>query len=117
MLDSFAIGMPTGEWAYDEHLQEEVEVIDPLFTTRGRVKTGGLVVRDAEVGGRTAITVTRELHIPANSPAVPANAVAVCTAVDPSSDPTLIGARLTLSGPAPGSQTTARRLSVVEEVA
>lgn len=117
MLDTFAIGLPTGEWAYDEHLQAEVEVIDPLFTTKGRVKVTALVARESEVGGRTAVTVTRELHIPTTSPAVPAGAVAVCAAVDPTSDPTLLGARLTLSGPAPGSQTTARRLSVVEEVA
>ena len=69
---------------------------------------------DAEAGGRTVTTIRRELHIPVTSPAVPMGAVAVCTAVDATTDPTLLGAKLTLDGPAPGSQTTARRLQVSE---
>ena len=115
MLDTFEIGVPTGGTTYDPATQADVETIEPLFTTKGRVKvSGGLSARDSEAGGRTVVTVTRELHIPVNSPAVPTGAVAVCTAVDPTSDPTLLGARLRLSGPTPGSQTTARRLEVTE---
>lgn len=115
MVDMFAIGVPTGAYEPNAETGVDEQVVDPLFTTVGRVKVGGgLASREAEAGGRTVTTVTRELHIPVGSPAVPTGAVAVCTAVHATSDPTLLGARLTLAGPAPGSQTTARRLEVSE---
>lgn len=115
MLDTFDIGAPTGGTVYDPETGTDVEEIVPLFTTPGRVKVGGgLASREAEAGGRTVVSVTRQLHIPVDSAAVPTGAVAVCTAVHATSDPTLLGARLRLAGPAPGSQTTARRLEVSE---
>lgn len=115
MLDTFAIGVPTGGTVYDPATQTEVDEIDPLFTTRGRVKSpSGLVARESQAGGRTVVEVTRALHIPVGSPVVPVGAIAVCTVVDSSSDPSLLNARLRLAGPAPGSQTTARRLEVTE---
>lgn len=114
MLDTFEIRANFRE-DYDPDLQDVSEVYDVLFTTTGRVKvSNGLAVRDSEVGGRTAAEVVRSLHIPVDSPAVPTNAVAVCTAVHATSDPTLLGAKLRIGGPAPGSQTTARRLEVTE---
>lgn len=113
MLDTFDIEVPDG---YE--LVDGVEVPRYAeaggFTTKGRVKNAGNAVRDAEAGGRNVVTVVRELHIPWNSPAVPAGAIAICTAVDATSDPTLLGARLRLDGPTPGSQTTARRMQVSE---
>ena len=115
MLDTFTVGIPADGWVYDPQTQTEVQALDVLFVTAGRVKVG-LMPREAEAGGRTVATVTRELHIPVDSPAVPAGAVAVCTAVHETSDLPLLGARLTLVGPAPGSQTTARRLTVKEDV-
>lgn len=115
MLDTFDIGVPTGGYVYDPELGEDVQEIDPLFTTAGRLRAGrGLTARESEAGGRTVVEVSRELHIPVDSPAVPTGAVAVCTAVHSTSDPTLLNVRLTLAGPAPGSQTTARRLEVEE---
>jgi hypothetical protein len=119
MLDTFDISVATGGWVYDPGAEggdgADVEVLTPLFTTLGRVKVGGgLAARDSEAGGRTVVTVTRELHIPYDSAEVPVGAVAVCTAVHSTSDPTLLGAVLRLEGPAPGSQTTARRLQVSE---
>lgn len=115
MLDTFEIRTLTGSTHYDPATDAEVDDFAVLFTTPGRVKvSGGLAEHDTEVGGRTSATVTRTLHIPVTSPAVPTNAVAVCTAVDATTDPTLLNARLRLSGPAPGSQTTARRLQVEE---
>lgn len=115
MLDEFAVMVSTGGWVYDPEAGEDVEEFALLFTTPGRVKVGGgLAAHDTEAGGRTVVSVTRELHIPVSSAAVPTNAVAFCTAVRATSDPTLLGARLTLAGPAPGSQTTARRLQVTE---
>lgn len=115
MLDTFDIKVESAKAAYDPATKTTGPTYSLLFTTQGRVKVGGgLAARTAEVGGRTSVTVARELHIPVGSPAVPAGAVAFCTAVAASSDPTLVGARLRLAGPAPGSQTTARRLQVDE---
>ena len=115
MLDAFAIMVATGGWVYDEEAGEDVEELALLFMTPGRVKVeGGLAVRDSEVGGRTSASVVRTLSIPVASDAVPAGAYAICDAVHETSDPTLLGARLRIGGPAPGSQTTARRLQVEE---
>lgn len=111
-VDTFEFRKPTG---FAMVGGVETETFDVLLTTLGRVKVvGGLSERDHQVGERTAATVTRELHIPWNSPAVPTGVIAVCTAVDDSTDPTLLNARLRIKGPAPGSQTTARRLQVSE---
>lgn len=114
MLDTFAIKQPSGT-AYNPTTGNDETTYTDLFTTAGRVKVGsGLATRESEAGGRTVVTVVRELHIPVDSAAVPVGAVAVCTAVHATSDPTLLGATLRLAGPAPGSQTTARRLEVTE---
>lgn len=115
MVDTFEIRVYTDGWHYDPEVDADVQDFDVLFTTPGRVKVEqGLSVHDSEVGGRTSASVTRTLSIPVTSDAVPVNAVAFCTAVHATSDPTLLGARLTIGGPAPGSQTTARRLEVTE---
>ena len=115
MLDTFEIRTYGDGWHYDEDYGQDVRDYEVEFTTKGRVKvSGGLSAHEAEAGGRTVATATRELHIPVSSPAVPAGAVAVCAAVAATSDPTLLGAQLVLVGPAPGSQTTARRLEVSE---
>jgi hypothetical protein len=114
MLDTFDIKTSSG-FVYNPTTGLDDETFTLLFTTVGRVKVGGgLAANRSEAGGRTLVTVTRELHIPYNSAAVPVGAVAFCTAAHATSDPTLLNARLTLSGPAPGSQTTARRLQVSE---
>lgn len=113
MLDTFEISLMSAP-AYDATSKTTGPTRTLLFATKGRVKAGAISPHDAEVGGRTSTTVTRELHIPVSSPAVPAGAVAVCTAVGALSDQSLLGASLVLAGPAPGSQTTARRLQVTE---
>lgn len=117
-LDTFEVRVPTGTGTvYDKNQKRNVEQSTLLFTTKGRVKVGGgLAAKDAQVGERTAVTVTRELRIAIDKPAVPAGAYALCTAVDVTSDPTLLDARLVLDGPAPGSQTTCRRLQVSEVI-
>lgn len=114
MLDTWAIGTDMG-WTYNPDSGEDEQTVAPLFTTKGRMKasrTYGNI--NQQVGGRTATIVTRELHIPVASPPVPVDAVAQCVAVDSSSDPSLLGAIVRIAGPAPGSQTTARRLEVTE---
>lgn len=111
MLDTWTIGADLG-WEYVDGV--DVQTVTPLFTTKARLTERGTVVRDAQVGERTAVETRRELHIPWNSPATPANAVAQCTAIAASTDPTLLGTIVRLAGPAPASQKTARRLEVVE---
>lgn len=117
MLDTWTIGTDLG-WTYDPSADggngADVQTVTPLFTTKGRLKATQNVVRESEAGGRTVVETRRALHIPVGSDAVPAGAVAQCTAVDPTSDPTMLNVIVRLSGPAPGSQTTARRLEVTE---
>lgn len=117
MLDTWAIGDSLGyeyDPAADGGKGADVQVVTPLFTTKGRLTDGGTVVRDSEGGARTVVESRRRLDIPWDSPAAPANAVAQCVAIDPTTDPTLLGAIVRLAGPAPTSQKTARRLEVVE---
>jgi hypothetical protein len=103
MLDTFDIKVESAKPEYDPVTKTTGPGYTFLFSTPGRVKVGGgLAAQDAEIGGRTSVTVRRELHIPVDSAAIPANAVAVCTAVADTSDPTLLGAVLRLAGPRPG---------------
>lgn len=111
MVDTWAIGTSAG-WSYVGG--EDVQTVNPEFTTPGRLKVGGNVLRETEAGARTVVESRRELHIPVDSPTVPSGAVAECTAIGATSDPTLLGTIVRLSGSAPGAQTTARRLEVTE---
>lgn len=122
MLTTCAIQYVTGETAQDPVSGSEAPIYTTAFTTKCRIKSPGLAVRQGEVGGRTSSTVTRELHIPAlstdpwNDERSAEGVTALVTSIDPTDDPSLLGARLLLSGAAPGSQTTARRLQVTEIV-
>lgn len=114
MTSTWQIGT-LGGWTTDPDTGKEVRAVAVAFTTKGRVKSSRTFGNiNQQVGGRTVTIVTRELHIPVGSPAAPANAVAKCTAIGPHDDPTLLGAIVRIAGPAPGSQTTARRLEVTE---
>lgn len=114
MLDSFDIKVAADGWEYNAEDGVDEQAFTLLFSTPGRVKSTGLSVHEDEAGARTVASVVRELHIPVDSGEVPPGAVAFCTAVHATSDPTLLGARLRIAGPAPGSQTTAHRLQVSE---
>jgi hypothetical protein len=117
MLDTAEIRYKTGDTTQDPTTGSTVPVYVARFTTKCRVKsTRTYGVQNQEVGGRTAQTVSREFHIPVDSPEVEPGDLAVITAVHPKTDPTLLGAELTISGPAPGSQTTARRLEITKVV-
>lgn len=108
--------------APDPETDSDVPVYTTAFETKARIKSGSRMVALAEAGGRTAAETTRELHIPAMSadpwadPRSARGVTALVTVVHATDDPTLLGARLTLSGPGPGSQTTARRLQITEVV-
>lgn len=116
MKDAFLIGHYGDGWVYDDMLERDVREFIVAFPTKGRVKVTVAMPQASEVGARTAYEVRRELHIPATSPATPPDAVARCVDAHHTSDPTLLGADLSITGPAPGSQTTARRLTVTEVI-
>lgn len=122
MFTTVAIQFETGT-TIDPETDADVPAYTTFLTTKARIKSPGNVVRESEVGGRTAAEVTRELHIPVGSadpwsdPRSQHGVTALVTAVDPTDDDTLLGQRVKLSGPAPGSQTTARRLQITEVVA
>lgn len=122
MLTTCLIQYKTGLSELDPITGSQTPVYETAFETKCRIKSSGFMIHQSEAGGRTSGEVTRSLHIPVTSAdpwADPrsANAVtALITAVHPTDDPTLLGARLTLDGPSPGSQTTARRLQVTEVV-
>lgn len=111
MVDTWAIGTSVG-WTYNG--TQDVHTVVPLFTTPGRLTERGTQVAESEAGDRTVAETRRELHIPWNSAEVPANAIAECTAIHATTDPTLLGTIVRLRGPAPATQKTARRLEVVE---
>ena len=113
MVDHFLIKVPNG---FAMVGGVEVQTYDETKTlpTIGYIANTANAVRRADAGDRTVATATRELRIPWDSPAVHANAVAICDEIGADTDPTLLGATLKLDGPAPGSQMTARRLQVSE---
>lgn len=115
MVDTFTIGVPTGGWVFDEGLGEDVEELDPLFTTPGYFATGNRAIRSVEVGGRTALEAMSELRIPWDSEKVPSNAVAVCSAVGGATPSRMLGRRFRVDGSGgDGSQQTHYPLEVTE---
>lgn len=115
MVDTFSIGLPTGGYEWDPDLGEDVETIAPLFTTPGYFAAGARAVRSSEVGGRTALEAAAELRIPWDADEVPANAVAVCTAIGPNTPPRMLGRRVRVDGSGgDGSQRTHYPLQVIE---
>lgn len=118
MLDEFDIAMPTGLQYDDDPASptygEEVEAHDTLFTTPGRIKVIGAYGVQREVGGRTAFESVRELHIPVSAAKVPAGAVAIVRSIHETTDANVeVGDVLSLEV-TPGSQTTARRMTIRE---
>jgi hypothetical protein len=106
----------------DPATDADVPVYATAFETKCRIKASALAVQESQAGGRTVAEVTRQLRIPVNSadpfddPRAASGVSFLVTAVHATDDPTLLGARLTLSGPAPGSQTTDRRYEITEVV-
>lgn len=123
MKTTWELQYKTAETTVDPDTAGDIPLYVLAFVTKGRLKSPGLMITQSEVGGRTAAESKRELHIPVDSPDPWADArsalgvTAVCTAIHPTDDPSMLGIRVALVGPAPGSQTTARRLQVSEVVA
>ena len=115
MVDTFDISVPTGSKTYDPTEQAEVDTLAPLFTTPGYVPpSAGILSQSAEAGGRTILSSRREIRIPWDSAAVPAGAVAVCTAIGPDTPPRMLGKTYRVAGSDGASQGTACHLEITE---
>lgn len=87
------------------------------FTSKCKVQARNLAARAEEVGGRTATTVTVELHLPISAPAVEVGDLCEITAVGALSDVQLLGRTFRVVAPVAKSFATARRFDVEEIVA
>lgn len=121
MVDTFDIGVPTGGYTYDPAANDgagaDVEEITPLFTTPGYFAAGTRAVRESEAGARTIAEAAAEVRIPWDADAVPANAIAVCTAVGADTPPRMLNRRVRVDGSGgDGSQRTHYPLQVTEEL-
>lgn len=115
MTDTFMIKRSLGVSYQPAPIDAEVEAFEDLFATPGYFARGARSVRGSEAGGRTVIEEPAEVRIPWNSDAVPANAVAVCTATGPATPDRMLGRILRVDGSGgDGSQRTHYPLQVTE---
>ena len=82
------------------------------FSSPCKVQARNLQARQEEVGGRTATTVSVELHLPISAPAVEVGDLCEITAVGSLSDPHLLGRVFRVVAPVAKSFATARRFDV-----
>lgn len=119
MLDTGKALRPTGGYVYDPDANNgeggDVLATTDLFTSKGKAQTRNLVAREAEVGGRTAVSVRTELHLPADTEPLQVDDLWEWTAVHDLSL-AVVGQRLRVLGPVTGSLKTARRYEVEQVV-
>lgn len=116
MLDTVTVRYATGTMAQNPVTGSESPVYAVRFTSKCKVQTRNLVARQQEVGGRTATTVSVEIHLPVSAPAASINDVCEITAVGAMSDAQLLGRKFRVVAPVAKSFATARRLDVEEVV-
>lgn len=117
MVDTFEIKIVTGgKPVYDPGTKTTGPAYTTLFSTPGYVPPAGgsVLTREAEVGGRTSLSSRREIRIPWDADAVPANAVAVCTAIGTRTPPRMLGKTYRVGGSDGVSQGTACHLEIIE---
>lgn len=105
---------PSGATTQDPTTGSTTPAYLTRFTSKCKVQTRNLEARAEEVGGRTATTVTVELHLPIDAPAVSVGDVCEITAVGALSDMQLLGRKFRVVAPVAKSFATARRLDVEE---
>ena len=116
MLDTGKALRPTGGTTYDSEQQADVAAYADLFgPTRCKIQTRNIQAGESEVGGRTAITVRTELHLPADTAPLAVGDVWEITAAHALSLST-VGQRLRVIAPVAGTFKTARRYEVEEVV-
>ena len=70
MTDTGTMRRPTGRTTQDANTGRETQAFSDLFTSKAKIQTRNLVAQVAEVGGRDAVSVRVELHLPIDAPAV-----------------------------------------------
>ena len=117
MVDTFTLARPTGAApAYKPDTQGEVEPTDALGTSAGKLQSRNLVASEVEVGGRTAVTVRVELHLPVSAVALQTGDIAELTAAGPSTPASLLNTRWRVLAPVGKTWATAARYEVEEIV-
>lgn len=112
MLDAGTAYRPTGGYEYVDG--EETHPVNLLFSARCKIQERA-GPGTSEVGGRTAVTVRTELHLPvATQPLAVGDRWEVTAAVDGSLSH--VGQTWRVEGPVAGTLKTARRYEVIEVV-
>lgn len=93
----------------------EVPATEPLFDSRCKIQTREVQARESEVGGRTAVEVRMELHLPADTDPLAVGDLWEITAAHALSL-SMVGQRLRVTAPVAGTLKTARRYQVEEAV-
>lgn len=75
MNETFQIGSYGDGWHYDDEAGVDVRDFSLLFATIGKVLSN-TSASEVEVGGRTVVEISRVLHIPVDTSAVPVGSVA-----------------------------------------
>ena len=109
MLDTGKALRPTEGWTVVDGI--EVQATDDLFTSACKIQTRTLQAREAEVGGRTAVEVRTELHLPASTAPLAVGDLWEMTAAHALSL-AVVGARYRVTAPVDGTLKTARRYEV-----
>lgn len=117
MSDTGVMRRPTGRTVQDPDTGSEVPQLEDVFGSQCKIQTRNLQASGSEVGGRTAVTVRVELHLPVDAPPVLAGDVFEVTTVGALSDLQLLGRQFRVIAPVGKSYATARRLEVEEVVA
>lgn len=65
MLDTGTALRPTGGWTVVNGV--EVQATTTVFASRCKVQTRAIQAQESQVGGRTAVEVRTELHLPADT--------------------------------------------------
>lgn len=115
MLDSGTAKRPTGGFAYNGGTDTDAEATSDLFTSVCKVQSRDVQPHEAEVGGRTSVSVVTELHLPASTAALTVGDLFVVTTPHALST---VAASTTFRVTAPVGKTlaTARRYEVEQVV-
>ena len=116
MTDTVTVTYATGTMTQDPDTGSETPEYATRFTSKCKVQARQLQARQEEVGGRTATTVSVELHLPISAPAVEVGDLCEITAVGSLSDVQLLGRVFRVVAPVAKSFATARRFDVTEVV-
>lgn len=114
MLDTGTASRPLqNEWVVVDGV--EVLATAPLFGSVCKIQTREVQARESEVGGRTAVEIRMELHLPVDTAPLAAGDVWDIVAAHPLSL-SVVGQRFRVIGPVAGTLKTARRYQIEEAV-